>query len=106
MTDIAEDDPITLREACNLFPRAKFTPSTLRAERDRERLEIFGIGRRDYTTLRSMREMVRRCREEDHRRRRGSTSTLHEVNGSSKERVASAQAALNQTVKALKSGNT
>jgi hypothetical protein len=103
MTENAEDDPITLDEACKLFPRAKLTVSTLRAEADkRKRLEIFGIGRRDYTTLRSMREMVRRCREEDHRRRRrGSTS-----NGSSTERVASAQAALNQTVKALKKGNT
>jgi hypothetical protein len=69
MTDIAEDDPITLAEACKLFPRAKFTVSTLRAEADRERLEIFGIGRRDYTTLRSMREMVRLCRQTDKRRK-------------------------------------
>jgi hypothetical protein len=97
MSDIADDDPITLAEACNLFPRAKLTVSTLRAERKRKRLEIFGIGRRDYTTLRSMREMVRRCREEDRRR-----STPREINGSSTERVASAQAALNQTVQVLK----
>jgi hypothetical protein len=100
VTDIAEDDPITLREACNLFPRAKLTPSTLRAEAyKRKRLKIFGMGKRDYTTLRLMREWVRRCQEEDHR-----GSPTREVNGST-ERLASAQAALNQTVQALKSGN-
>ena len=36
MTDIAADDPITLAEACKLFPRAHLTVSTLRAERDHE----------------------------------------------------------------------
>jgi hypothetical protein len=101
MTDIAEDDPITLAEACKLFPYAKLTVSTLRAEADRERLEIFGMGKRDYTTLRSMREMVRKCQEGDHRRRRR-RSTSREVNGSSTERLTSAQAALSQTVQALK----
>jgi hypothetical protein len=101
---LEDDEPITLAEACKLFPRAKLTVSTLRAEADRKRLDIFRLGKRDYTTLRSMREMVRRCQEEDHRR--GSTSTLREVNGSSEtERLASAQAALNQTVQALKSGS-
>lgn len=98
----ADDDPITLAEACKLFPRAKLTVSTLRAEADRERLEIFRLGKRDYTTLRSMREMVRRCQAEDHRRR---YTSMREVNGSSTERLASAQAALNQTVQALKGGS-
>jgi hypothetical protein len=32
---IAEDDPITLREACTLFPQAHLTVSTLRAENRR-----------------------------------------------------------------------
>jgi hypothetical protein len=100
MTDIAEDDPITLAEACKLFPRAKLTPSTLRAEANkRKRLKIFGMGKRDYTTLRFMREWVRRCQEEDHR---SVPATPREVNGSSTERLASAQAALSQTVQVLK----
>jgi hypothetical protein len=95
------DEPITLAEACKLFPRAKLTPSTLRAEATkRKRLKIFGMGKRDYTTLRLMREWVRRCQEDDHR----GPSTC-EVNGSSTERLASAQAALNQTVQALKNGS-
>jgi len=97
---IDDDEPITLAEACKLFPRAKLTVSTLRAEADRKRLEIFRLGKRDYTTLRSMREMVRRCQEGDHRR----GSTPREVIGSSTERLASAQAALNHTLQALKSG--
>jgi hypothetical protein len=96
------DEPITLAEACKLFPRAKLTPSTLRAEANkRKRLKIFGLGKRDYTTLRLTREWVRRCQEEDHR----SIPSTREVNGSSTERLASAQAALRQTVQALKNGN-
>jgi hypothetical protein len=96
MTDIAEDDPITLADACNLFPRAKLTVSALRAESERERLEIFRLGRRDYTTLRSMREMVRLCRQTDKRRKpiRNESSAT--------ERRASLAAA-NETVRMLKS---
>ena len=99
----ADDDPIPLREACALFPKAKLTLSTLRAEAERGRLDIFRLGKRDYTTPKSMREMVRKCREEDHRH--GSTSTPIASNGSSAtERATSARAALNQTVAALKQG--
>jgi hypothetical protein len=98
LKDIDDDEPITLAEACKLFARAKLTPSTLRAEATkRKRLKIFGIGKRDYTTLRLMREWVRRCQEEDHR-----GPSTREVNGT--ERFASAQAALNRTVQALKGG--
>jgi hypothetical protein len=64
----ADDTPITLAEACGLFPRARLTISTLRAEAARGRLDIFRIGRRDYTTAAAMREMVNRCRAEDSRR--------------------------------------
>jgi hypothetical protein len=98
---MTDDDPITLREACKLFPLAHLTVSTLRAEFRRDRLLIFPIGKRDYTTMREMREMVRRCQTEGNRRRR-SSSTLREFNGSSTERLASAQAALSQTVQVLK----
>jgi hypothetical protein len=98
-----EDEPITLAEACGLYPRAKLTVSTLRSEAARGRLEIFRLGRRDYTTPKAMHEMVRRCREEDHRR--DCTSTRQDGNGSSGTGSASsAQAALNQTVTALKQG--
>jgi hypothetical protein len=61
------DDPITLAEACNLFPRAHLTVSTLRAERDRGRLNIFRLGRRDYTTEADMRAMVKSSKDESSR---------------------------------------
>jgi hypothetical protein len=100
---MSDDDPIPLRQACGLWPEAKLTLSTLRAEAARGHLDIFRMGKRDYTTPKSMREMVRRCREES--RHRGSTSTLDVVNGSSETvQASSAQAALNQTVAALKAG--
>jgi hypothetical protein len=100
---MTDDDPIPLRKACGLFPEAKLTLSTLRAEAQRGRLDIFRMGKRDYTTPKSMREMVRKCQEES--RRRGSTSTHNASNGSSETvRAMSAQAALKQTVMALKQG--
>src|SRR5262249_31175376 len=91
MTDFA-DDPITL----NLFPRAHLTPSTLRAERDRGRLNIFKLGRRDYTTEADMRAMVKSSKESS--RRRVSTSTTNADNG---EQARSA-AALSQITSVLK----
>ena len=96
MTD-AHDTPITLEAACKLWPEAKLTISTLRAEAGRGRLDIFRLGRRDYTTAQAMREMVNRCQEEG--RLRGSTSTRQDANGLS--RMAgpeSALAALRQSV--------
>ena len=101
MTD--DDDPIPLREALSLFPKAKLTLSTLRAEAERGRLDIFRLGKRDYTTAKSMREMIRKCQESAGRR--DSISTHDAINGSSEMvRASSAQAALNQTVAALKAG--
>ena len=98
-----ENEPITLAEACEIFPRAKLTISTLRAEADRGHLDIFRLGKRDYTTIRSMREMVSKCQEES--RRRGFTSIRNADNGLSETaQASSAQAALKQTVTALKAG--
>jgi hypothetical protein len=45
---LEDDEPITLAEACKLFPRSKLTVSTLRAEADRKRLDIFRLGKRDF----------------------------------------------------------
>jgi len=98
-----ENEPIPLAKACEIFPHAKLTISTLRAEAERGHLDIFRLGKRDCTTLHSMREMVIKCQEEG--RRRGSTSTPNAVNGSSETaQASSAQAALKQTVTALKAG--
>jgi hypothetical protein len=96
-----DDEPISLADACKLFPRARLTVSTLRAEADRGRLEIFRLGKRDYTTPRAMKEMVRLCQEGDPRR--GSTSTRRGNNGPSETaRCSSALAAARMTVEAEK----
>ena len=103
MTALAVDDdePITLAEACKLFPHAKLTLSTLRAENERGNLDIFRLGKRDYTTPGSMREMVRLCREKN--RRRGSTSMSRASNGLSEtERTHVALAAAQETLRKLK----
>jgi hypothetical protein len=100
MTDSLDERPLTLKEAGNLY---RLKVSTLRAEAARGRLDIFRLGKRDYTTLESLRKMVRKC--QDAARARASTSTGNESNGLSEtERVSSAQAALKQTVVALRSG--
>jgi len=92
--NVVDDRPITLAEACALFG-GTFTPSTLRAAAARGRLEIFRIGRRDYTTLHAMREMVAKCR--DAARRRAFAPT-HDAPA----RASSALAALQQSARALR----
>jgi hypothetical protein len=77
MTPTNPDEPITLADACRLFPYAKLTQSALRAERDRGRLPIFKLGRRDYVTVGDMYNLVRQNRDESRRRlpaRRGTTN--------------------------------
>jgi hypothetical protein len=91
------DDPITLAEACKLFPRASLTVSTLRAEADRRRLNIFRLGRRDYTTEADMRAMVKSSKDESSRCVHTSTTT----NADNREQARSA-AALSQITLALK----
>ena len=97
-----DEHPITLDEACKLYPRAHLKVSTLRAEHARGRLDIFRLGRRDYTTPRAMRAMVTACQEDA--RPRASTSIDRVDNGlSATARASSALASLKQTVVGLKS---
>jgi hypothetical protein len=75
----------------------------LKAEAARGRLEIFRIGKRNFTTPTAMREMVRKC--QDAARHHASTSIQTVDSGLSEtERASSAQAALRTTVEALKRG--
>lgn len=97
------DAPITLDVACALYPQASFKVATLRAAADRGELVIFRLGRRYHTTAAAMDVWVRKC--QDAARHRASTSTEDETSGLSEtDRISSAQAALSQTVAALKSG--
>ncbi len=98
----AEDDPVTLKEACELLGN-RVKVATLRAEAQRGNLSIFRLGRRDFTTPADVRAMVRKC--QDAARLRASISIPNGGNGLSEtDRVSSAQAALKQTVAALKAG--
>ncbi len=92
---MTDDRPITLAEAADLY-RLKI--STLRAEASRGRLDVFRIGRRDYTTLEALQTMVRKCR--DATRFRAPISPEDAV--SETDRISSAQAALSQSVQALR----
>src|ERR1700733_9610593 len=97
----SDDDPVPLRDIAGFFPHSKLTVGTLRAERDRELLETFFLGRREYTTLRNMREYFKRC--QDVGNRRDSIKTDNASNGSySTPDVGTAQAAPSKTLQALK----
>jgi hypothetical protein len=105
MTDISQtsrqDDPITLRDACEVVYRNRIKVATLRAEAAKGRLDIFRIGRTDFTTLKDLREMERRCRVA--KQARASISTQDGSSGLSETaRVSSAQDALRRSVSALK----
>lgn len=98
----ADDTPITLAEACDAVFRGSMTVATLRAEAARGRLTIFKIGRRQYTTLRDVREMIEQCRVE--RKAPVSISTRGGDNGSSETaRISSVRAALRMKADELKS---
>jgi hypothetical protein len=97
----AEDDPVTLKEACEIVFRGQIGPETLRVEASKGRLAITRIGRQDFTTLRQVREMVERCLAA--KPRPASTSTRKGKRGLSEtERDSSALAALNQTLRTLR----
>ncbi len=101
MTRLADDDPVTLAEACKIAFRDAVTPRTLRAEASRGRLDVFRIGKRDFTTLRSVREMQEKCRVD--RQGRGSISTDDARRGLSETaHLSSARAAASATVQELK----
>ena len=98
------DEPITLADACELYPRARLTVSTLRAEAERGRLDIFKLGRRLYTTPAAMRAMVTKC--QDDARPRASTSIQPAVIGlSATARASSALDSANTTVSELRSAS-
>jgi hypothetical protein len=97
----ADDDPITLAEACELVFHNRIRVPTLRREKERGNLVTYRVGRRDFTTVRDVREMLQRCR--DAGQHPGSTSIPGAASGlSATDQNSSALVALNQTVEALK----
>ncbi len=57
-----EDQHITLVEACEIVFGGRCGVATLRSEARNGRLEIYKIGRRYYTTLKAVRQMVNQAR--------------------------------------------
>ena len=93
-----DTDPITLADAAQHFG---FSVWTLRTQADRGRLTIYRIGRKDYTTVNDMREMVRLCRVE--KKAQDSTSIQDDDNGQSEtDRASSALAAANESALRLR----
>ena len=98
------DDLLTLKDACEKVFDGAFTIATLRAEHRKGNLEIYRIGRRDFTTMRDIQEMKKKCRVA--RRVPASISTRNASNGLSEtEHLSSALAALSQTTQTLKSNS-
>lgn len=60
--DLLDDDPITLKEACDLLLRGIVSVSALRAEIRRGNLTVERIGRNLYTTPAHIRTMRLKCR--------------------------------------------
>lgn len=98
---LEDDFPITLQEACNLFPQSKFKISTLKTAADKGMLKIFLLGKRLHTTRAAMSDWVKAC--QDVANRRACIWTPPDSNSSSEtERASSALAAANETVTKLK----
>lgn len=57
MTAPEDDDPVTLQQACDIVFKGAITPWSLKAEAGRGKLEIFKVGRRQFTTLRAVRAL-------------------------------------------------
>lgn len=99
-----EDDPVTLKEACELVFRGTISVASLRAEASRGNLDIFRVGRKDFTTIRAVREMQAKCLAG--RKGRTFISIPQENSGLSEmDHVSSALAALSQSTRALRSSS-
>lgn len=106
MTDATNphDTLLTLAEVCEHEFRGTITPSTLRAARDKGTLQVYRIGKRDFTTRAAVRQMVELCRVQA--KAPAYISTRSASNGlSATARATSAQAALRMSVAKLKSNS-
>ncbi|MEK1908149.1 MAG: hypothetical protein AAAB13_20445 [Pseudomonas sp.] len=65
MTEIGDDEPITLAEACRVFFRGQLTKSSLRTEARKGNLEIIQIANKDFVTRNGIKRMIDKCRKND-----------------------------------------
>lgn len=78
LSEIDPDAPLTLKEVCRLVFRDAISPASLRAEFRRGRLEMERVGRTDFTTLRAISEMRRKCTVPSPIQERGGNATASE----------------------------
>ncbi|UVO33993.1 hypothetical protein KUL72_21000 [Bradyrhizobium arachidis] len=91
--DLNFSDMITLDDACKHFLGGKVTVATLRALHKADKLEIYRIGRRDFTTISDLRTMQQKCRVEAPAPSSGSTRSAS-AGRSATERASAAQTAV------------
>src|SRR5262249_49072357 len=104
VTRMDDEQPIPLADACKLYPRARLTVSTLRAEAARGRLDIFRLVRRVSAARLARRERTDKCQEAA--RPGPSTSIQPAVIGlSATARASSALDSANTTVSELRSAS-
>jgi hypothetical protein len=104
--DLNFSDMITLEDACKHFLGGKVTVATLRAMHKADKLDIYRIGRRDFTTISDLKAMQQKCRVEAPARNSGSTRRATDGR-SAMEKASAAQTAvamrLEQRKRSLKS---
>lgn len=103
--DVGPDTPLRLSVAASIaYPDGSMSAAGLRREANRGRLDIERVAGRDYTTLRAIEEMRRKCRVQPKARASISESEPAARRSGSSEtaRTSTAQAALNTTVRELR----
>jgi hypothetical protein len=99
--EIPDDDPVTLKEACEIVFRNTITPATLKAAARAGRLPVSLIGRCYFTTIRDAKALHHQCLVEQ----KAPVSILirrAESGSSETARVSSALDALRASTDALK----
>jgi hypothetical protein len=99
--DLNFSDLITLEDACKHFLGGKVTVATLRAMHKADKLEIYRIGRRDFTTVSDLKAMQQKCRVEAPARNSGSTRRVRDGR-SVTEKASAAQTAVEMKLKLRK----
>lgn len=62
LDEMPPDQPISLKDACEIIFEGAITPATLKAEHKRGNLELLKIGRAYFTTRRHVEAMIEKCR--------------------------------------------
>ena len=100
-TNIADDEPVTLAEACKLFFGGRLTKSALRTEARKGNLEVLMIAGKAFVTRNAIERMKEKCLVKNNQQGSGSDQTAK--HGSSRMEVgASAQNAARLKLQLLK----